>query len=249
MIQLNSGYISGHAVETRIPPYPIYWWNSPKVCPVHEVNGYRPSISFDTRYAPDSDTNVSCSIDTSNKYYDGSDIGCTAMDITDQMPWGYNYEEHDYDWYWLRNVIPLYDENEDESSQYRILVEFSCAYMEPYVDENNPGYYWTSSQMRLTDRINQETVLGNFVDAEGIFKPENNHIYSFAGADTFYYHDRWGDGSILGSKSNILYSGNIIDACHYYGYSRVKWAGVSMNLDWIRTNLGVHLGKDWYNPH
>lgn len=228
-----------------VPPYPLYWWNSPGVCPVREVNGYKPYLFWPDNAS--SDTHAA-QIDNSNKYYDGGDTGCNALEITDLMPWGYNAEEHDGQWYMLRESIPLYDSNEQESEQYRILVEFGCYYMFPYVDAENPGEYWTTSQMRLTDRINQQNVLVEFTDAQGVFKP-NSHIYMFAGADTFYWVDDWNATYPTKSMNNIIYSGNIIDACHLYdGYSRVKWAGAVFDLNWIQQQLGVHLSRDWIIP-
>ena len=145
----------------------------------------------------------------------------------------------------MRNFIPLYDAQEQESQRYRIILEFGIGYLEPYVDANNPGYYWTTSQMRLTDRVQQENVLSQFVNAEGVFKAGGNHIYMFAGADTFYMNDSWEGEQPTGLKHNIIYSGNILDACHNQGYSRVKWAGVVFDLQWIEQNLGVHLNPDW----
>lgn len=226
-----------------IPSYPLYWWNSPGVCPVREVNGYKPYLFWPANAS--SDTHLA-QIDNSNKYYDGGDIGCDALEITDILPWGYNADEEGGP-YWFREAIPLYDSNEQESAQYRILVEFGIYHLLPYVDENDHGYYWTTSQMRLTDRVNQTNILAQFVDAEGEFKP-SSHIYMFAGADTFYWVDDWEGSYPTKSKTNIIYSGNILDACHANGYPRVKWAGVVFDLNWIEQELGVHVSRDWIIP-
>lgn len=244
-MNLSSGYLFARGLTPAAvppPPYPFYWWRSPGECPVRDVNGYKPSVFWPDNAGADVHT---AQIDNSNKYYDGGDIGCNALEITDKMPWGYNAEEHDGNWYMLREAIPLYDANGQESEQYRIMVEFGCYYMFPYEDEDNPGEYWTTSQMRLTDRINQRNVLLNYCDAQGVFK-EESHIYMFAGADTFYWIDDWDGTYPTKSMHNIIYSGNIIDARHlYYWYPRVKWAGVVFDLNWIEQELGVHLDPRW----
>ena len=248
---ISSAYVFGKNITPGTvppPPYPFYWWNSPGVCPVREVNGYKPSIDYDTSYPSYDDQNRMCTIDTSNKNYDGGDIGCNAIEITDDMPSEYNCDDEGGP-YVMRNIIPLYDSNEQESARYRIMVEFGIYYLEPYVDANNQGYYWVSSQMRLTDRVEQDNVLSTFTDAEGVFKSANNHFYMFAGADTFYYRNRWtGQGEVVGSIGDRIYSGNIIEACSLAGAPRVKWAGVAFSLQWIENHCGVHLDRQWYNP-
>ena len=239
-IILSSGYLMGKTISYRERPYPLYWWNSPDVCPVKSVNGYVPWTFF-----PTNSDSPSAQIDNSNNNYSGGNIGCNALEITNDLNWGYNYEEHDYYWDYMRNIIPLYDSNDEESNQYRIMVEFGYCYLLPYVDSNDPGYYWTTSQMRLTDRINQRNVISQFTDAVGVFKPDS-HIYMFAGADTFYNNDSWEAGQPTGLKHNIIYSGNIIDACHENGTPRVKWAGIAFELDYIERECGVHLNRDWF---
>lgn len=242
-MNLSSGYLFAKGITAGVvppPPYPFYWWRSPDVCPVREVNGYKPYLFWPSNAS--SDTHMA-QIDNSNRYYDGGDIGCDALEITDSLPWGYDADVEEGA-YWLREAIPLYDSNGQESEQYRILVELGIYYLLPYVDENDPGYYWTTSQMRLTDRVNQRNVLAEFVDAEGVFK-QDSHIYMFAGADTFYWVDDWEGSYPTKSMHNIIYSGNIIDACHYNGYPRVKWAGVVFDLNWIEQELGVHLDPRW----
>ena len=249
---ISSGYLFGRqmtAWEPPAPPYPFYWWNSPGVCPVREVNGYKPSMNYDTSQDPDSNANCITQIDTSNKYYSGGDIGCNALEITDDLPWGYDNYDHDYEPYRMAYYIPLYDASGHESTRYMLVFEILVYYLIPYVDENNKGEYFLTSQMLIYDREAQEVIVGRFVDSEGVFKPSGNHIYMFAGADTFYYHETWtGQGEVVGSVSNYVYSGLIVDACHNYGYDRVKWQGVCINLKWIDDNIGMHLDPDWFNP-
>lgn len=244
-MNLSSGYLFAKGIKPEAvppPPYPVYWWRSPGVCPVRPVNNWLPFLFWPSNASPDVH---GANIDVSNKYYDGGDPGCDAYEITDLMPWGYDYNEHDNEWYWLRNFIPLYDSQGRESEQYRIVLEFGCAIMRPYVDENDPGYYWTTAQMRLTDRINQQNILYEFCDFEGVWKPSGNHVYMFAGADTFYWIDDWEAEQPSKSMHNIIYHGNIIDARHWTGYSRMKWGGAVFDLNWIEQSLGVHLDPRW----
>lgn len=247
-MNLSSGYIVGKGISPGVvppKPYPFYWWRSPGVCPIREVNGYRPSIGYDSRYPSYHEQNYMCTIDTSNKYYDGGDIGCDALEITDDLPWGYDESEHDYTPYRMTYYIPLYDSNGQESTRYKIIYEILIYDLLPYVDQNNEGYYFVTAQMILYDFEEQDWVLAKFIDAEGVFKPSGNHFYMYAGADTFYWHERWTSTDIQGSISDYIYSGLIIDACHYYGYSRVKWSGVAFSLTWIEENLGLHLDPRW----
>lgn len=125
--------------------------------------------------------------------------------------------------------IPLYDSN-DQLSTYKLRF-FYGEYMDSTEEEWMP--YASISLYNGSSYI-------PYVGDSGYIETDTDAVKKvivFAGANTFYNNN--------GGTSNVIYAGFslIMD----YGGSQyfVRSAGGAIDLDWLNTTYGVHLGDEW----
>lgn len=125
--------------------------------------------------------------------------------------------------------IPLYDSN-NQLSTYKIRFSYG-EYMDSTEEQWEP---YASISL-----YNGDTYIP-YVGNSGYIETDTyavQQVTVFAGADTFYGND--------GQTAHILYGGFVLILDYYNSEHFVKCAGGGIDLDWLETTYGVHLGDDW----
>ena len=235
----SSAYIFGRQItagEPPTPPWSDWWWNSPNVCPVREVNNFIPYCYTDT-FVP----NNPFYYVTGNNVYNGHDIGCTAKDITATAPWGYDYREHSNRPYRSACFVPLVDSQGNPSTT-RLVSETAFYVLKPYVDQNDKGSYDIEVELYLYTEDGQYIPLhpNGVRNPTGAWKASDSHLYILTGVDCWY---KYGGGY----ESDIIYGGIIADGIDYNGDDCISWGLAGYKLQKIYDN-GYRIDPTWYNP-
>lgn len=218
---ISSGHIfakqitQGEPPVPPTPPTPDWWIDSRGVDPTHAIPN-TVSYGINRPYVTGSGQSFDMNCNvTSNA--STYDLGITGGEEVGVFR---NTVNHD---------IPLYDSN-NQLSSYKIRFSYG-EYMDSTEEEWMPyasiGLYNGDSYIPFVGGSGyQET------DTDAVKK-----VVVFAGADTFYNNN--------GGTSHVIYGGFVLIMDSSGSQHFVRCSGGAIDLDWLNTTYGVHLGSDW----
>jgi len=221
-MQLTNTAVGAWKISPATPPppsHPDWWIDSRGVDPTHSIPNST-SYGINRPYVTGSDQsfNMNCNVtvtNTANPYDLGIDGGENVGIFRSTV-------NHD---------IPLYDSN-NQLSSYKIRFSYG-EYMDSTEEQWEP---YASISLYDGDTYIQ------YVGGSGYQETDTyavRKVIVFAGADTFRNSNNSTSHVIYGGFALILDYGGI-STQHY-----VRCSGGAIDLAWLETTYGVHLGSDW----
>lgn len=223
-MQIRKAYLFGKTLkpgEAPTPPsHPDWWIDSRGVDPTHAIP-QTTSYGINRPYVTQNGA--------PQRYNMNCNVTTTASTYDVGIDGGEEVEVFRQD---VRHEIPLYDSN-NQLSTYKIRFSYG-EYMDSTEEEWEP---YASITLYNGDSYISDVGGSGYqeTDTDAVKK-----VVVFAGADTFYKSD--------GGTAHVIYGGFVLIMDFGGSEHYVRCSGGGIDLDWLNTTYGVHLGSEWLTP-